>query len=166
MKIVLRAMAEIFEVLDVEIVDREPHTQIFGANSHFVLLQTFPSSFPRKREPRAARTGRSPGPPLGRRERLAEMLAPVGPQGPPARRSARLATVAARARGSLLWTTGTSCDCACNRRSFKKETACHSRAPSRQSSGTKHFRRDRTPAPRRRPATRKSRLTRCPNCAN
>src|SRR5258707_14243607 len=78
---------------------------------------------------------------LGRRERLAETLAPVGPQGPPARRSARLVTVAARARGSLLWTTGTSCDCACNRRSFKKETACHSRAPSRQSSGTKHFRR-------------------------
>src|SRR5260370_26790376 len=66
MKIVLRAMAEIFDVLDVEIVDREPHTQIFGANSHFVLLQTFPSSFPRKREPRAARTRRSPGPPLGR----------------------------------------------------------------------------------------------------
>src|SRR5882757_3392864 len=79
---------------------------------------------------------------LGRRERLAETLAPVGPQGPPARRSARLVTVAARARGSLLWTTGTSCDCACNRRSFKKETACHSRAPSRQSSGTKHEGRD------------------------
>src|SRR5258707_7045021 len=74
----------------------------------------------------------------GRSERLAETIAPVGPQGPPARRSARLVTVAARARGSLLWTTGTSCDCACNRRSFKKETACHSRAPSRQSSGTKH----------------------------
>jgi hypothetical protein len=73
------------------------------------------------------------------RQLLAETLAPVGPQGPPARRSARLVTVAARARGSLLWTTGTSCDCACNRRSFKKETACHSRAPSRQSSGTKHF---------------------------
>ena len=76
------------------------------------------------------------------RQLLAETLAPVGPQGPPARRSARLVTVAARARGSLLWTTGTSCDCACNRRSFKKETACHSRAPSRQSSGTKHLRRE------------------------
>jgi len=44
-----------------------------------------------------------------RRERLAETLAPVGPQGPPARRCARLVAVAPRARGSLLWTTGTSC---------------------------------------------------------
>jgi hypothetical protein len=43
------------------------------------------------------------------RERLAETLAPVGPQGPPARRCARLVAVAPRARGSLLWTTGTSC---------------------------------------------------------
>jgi len=42
-------------------------------------------------------------------ERLAETLAPVGPQGPPARRCARLVAVAPRARGSLLWTTGTSC---------------------------------------------------------
>jgi hypothetical protein len=46
-----------------------------------------------------------------RRERLAETLAPVGPQGPPARRCARLVAVAPRARGSLLWTTGTSCAC-------------------------------------------------------
>ena len=44
-----------------------------------------------------------------RRERFAETLAPVGPQGPPARRCARLVAVAPRARGSLLWTTGTSC---------------------------------------------------------
>ena len=44
-----------------------------------------------------------------RRERLAETLAPVDPQGPPARRCARLVVVAPRARGSLLWTTGTSC---------------------------------------------------------
>src|SRR5437868_6390178 len=44
-----------------------------------------------------------------RRERLAATLAPVGPQGPPARRCARLVAVAPRARGSLLWTTGTSC---------------------------------------------------------
>jgi hypothetical protein len=44
-----------------------------------------------------------------RRERLAETLAPVGPQGPPARRCARLVAVAPRARGSPLWTTGTSC---------------------------------------------------------
>ena len=35
-------------------------------------------------------------------------LAPVGPQGPPARRAARLAMVASRSRGSLLWTTGTT----------------------------------------------------------
>ena len=42
-------------------------------------------------------------------ERLAETLAPVGPQGPPARRCARLVAVAPRARGSLLWSTGTSC---------------------------------------------------------
>ena len=76
-----------------------------------------------------------------RRGRLAGTLAPVGPQGPPARRAAGLGAVAARSRGSLLWTTGTSCVCARNRRSFKKATACHNRAPSRQSSGTKHLRR-------------------------
>ena len=34
MEVVLGAMAEIFQVLDVEIVDSEPHAQIFGANSH------------------------------------------------------------------------------------------------------------------------------------
>ena len=34
MKIVLGAMAEIFEVLDIEIVDSESHAQIFGANRH------------------------------------------------------------------------------------------------------------------------------------
>src|SRR6202171_715630 len=78
----------------------------------------------------------------GRRERLAGTLAPVGPQGPPAHRAAGLVAVAARWCGSLLWTTGTSCVCACNRRSFTKETACHNRAPSRQSSGTKHLRRE------------------------
>jgi hypothetical protein len=38
-----------------------------------------------------------------------ETLAPVGPQAPPTRRPARLAAVAVRARGSLPWTTGTSC---------------------------------------------------------
>src|SRR6516165_5298850 len=36
MEVVLRAMAEIFEVLDVEVVDSEPHAQIFGANSHLI----------------------------------------------------------------------------------------------------------------------------------
>ena len=44
-----------------------------------------------------------------RRDRVTETLAPVGPQGSPARRAARLMAVAARSRGSLLWTTGTSC---------------------------------------------------------
>src|SRR6202795_5418346 len=69
MKIVLRAMAEIFEVLDVEIVDREPHAQIFGANSHFVLLQTFPSSFPRKRRESGNPGPREPDAPLDPRLR-------------------------------------------------------------------------------------------------
>jgi hypothetical protein len=76
-----------------------------------------------------------------RRERLAGTLAPVGLQGPPAHRAAGLVAVAARPRGSLLWTIGTSCVCARNRRSCKKDTACHNRAPSRQSSGTQHLRR-------------------------
>ena len=65
------------------------------------------------------------------RQLLAETLAPVGPQGPPARRSARLVTVAARPRGSLLWTTGTSCDCACNSAPSRKRqlaTAGHRHA--------------------------------------
>jgi hypothetical protein len=35
-KIVLRAMAEIFEVLDVEIVDRQTHAHIFTANWHLI----------------------------------------------------------------------------------------------------------------------------------
>jgi hypothetical protein len=38
---------------------------------------------------------------LQRRDRVRETLAPVGPQGPPARRAARLAMVASRSRGSL-----------------------------------------------------------------
>jgi len=72
---------------------------------------------------------------------VAETLAPVGPQGPPTRRAARRVTVAPRARGSLLWTTGTSCAVAGISRSRKKQTACHNRALSRQSSETKHLRR-------------------------
>ncbi len=34
MEIVIGAVPEIFEVLNVEIVESEPHAQIFGANSH------------------------------------------------------------------------------------------------------------------------------------
>ena len=34
MEIVLRAMAEIFEVLDIEIIDSERHAEIFAANCH------------------------------------------------------------------------------------------------------------------------------------
>jgi hypothetical protein len=37
-KVVLGAVAKIFEVLDVEIVDGEPHPKVFAANSHFLLL--------------------------------------------------------------------------------------------------------------------------------
>ena len=80
-------------------------------------------------------------PRLGWRRRCGspgKTLAPVGPQAPPARGAAGLAVIAAPARGSLLWTTGTSCTCACISRSCTKRTACHSRAPSRQSSETKH----------------------------
>jgi putative transposase len=81
---------------------------------------------------------------LQRRGRVRETLAPVGPQAPPARRPARLAAVAARARGSLLWTTGTSFAASRIRRCrFSHSTACHNRAPSCQSSGTKHLRRGR-----------------------
>ena len=36
MKIVLGAVAEIFEVLDIEIVDGEPHAHVFAANWHFL----------------------------------------------------------------------------------------------------------------------------------
>ncbi len=70
----------------------------------------------------SARSGRGIGvqlkihqpvlPPIGRlprRDRVVGTLAPVGPQAPPARRAAKLAGVAAPARGSLLWTTGTNC---------------------------------------------------------
>jgi len=68
-----------------------------------------------------------------------ERLAPVGPQGPPARRSARLVAVASRARGSLLWTTGTSCAVPVSaRRRSTHSTACHNRMLSRQPPGTKH----------------------------
>jgi hypothetical protein len=74
-----------------------------------------------------------------RRDRLTKTLAPVGPQGPPARRAAGRVAVATRARGSLLWTTGTSCAGAPTSRSRNRRTACHSRALSRHSSGTKHF---------------------------
>src|ERR1700730_17149602 len=42
MEIVLRAMTEIFEVLDIEIIDSERHAEIFAANSHFVPPSTFP----------------------------------------------------------------------------------------------------------------------------
>ena len=41
------------------------------------------------------------------------------------------------------WTTGTSCAAAGISCSRKKHTACHNRAPSRQSSDTKHLRRGR-----------------------
>ena len=57
---------------------------------------------------------------LRRRGRVRETLAPVGPQGPPARRAARLAMVASRSRGSLLWTTGTTCAATGISRSRKK----------------------------------------------
>src|SRR5215472_3584825 len=67
---------------------------------------------------------------LRRRDRVAETPAPVGPQEPPARRAARLVAVATRARGSLLWTTGTSCALAGKSRSRNKHTACHNRSPS------------------------------------
>jgi hypothetical protein len=60
MEIVLRAMAEIFEVLDVEIVHGERHAEIFAANSHFVSPSTFPPSFPRKREPGAPEFNQPP----------------------------------------------------------------------------------------------------------
>ena len=76
---------------------------------------------------------------LRRRRRVRETLAPVGPQGPPTRRAAKLAGVAARARGCLLWTTGTSCAASRIRRCcHSHSTACHNRTPSRQSSETKH----------------------------
>jgi hypothetical protein len=69
---------------------------------------------------------------------------PVGPQEPSGRRAARAAMVAARSRGSLLWTTGTSGAASRIRRCrFSHSTACHNRAPSCQSSGTKHLRRGR-----------------------
>jgi hypothetical protein len=90
---------------------------------------------------------------LPRRDGSTKTLAPVGPQGPPARRAARLVAVATQARGSLLWTTGTSCASPRRSHSFNKQTACHSRAPSRQSSGTQHLRRGRRrPRPSRRRA--------------
>jgi len=44
----------------------------------------------------------------------------------------------ARARGSLLWTTGTSCASSGRNCRFSHSTACHNRALSRQSFGTKH----------------------------
>ncbi len=78
---------------------------------------------------------------LQHRDRVRGTLAPVGPQVPPARRPAKLAGVAARARGSLPWTTGTSCASSRSRRN--SSTACHSRVLSRQSFGTEHLRRGR-----------------------
>src|SRR6516162_2091863 len=59
-KIMLGAVVEIFGVLDVEIVDSEPHPQIFAANRHFVSPSSFPLSFPRKREPRGSQCERWP----------------------------------------------------------------------------------------------------------
>src|SRR5271169_1282779 len=44
-----------------------------------------------------------------RRERLAETLAPVGPQAPPAPSARCALDSASERRGALLWTTGTSC---------------------------------------------------------
>jgi len=82
-------------------------------------------------------------PPIGRlpqRDRVVGTLAPVGPQAPPTRRAARLAAVAARARGSLLWTTGTSCASSGRNCRLSHSIACHNRGPSRQSSETKHLR--------------------------
>jgi hypothetical protein len=55
-------------------------------------------------------------------------------------------------RGSLLWTIGTSCAGARTSRSRNRQTACHSRPPSRHSSGTKHLGRGPAvwkPVPRR-----------------
>ncbi len=72
-------------------------------------------------------------------DRLTKTLAPVGPQGPPARRAAGLVAVATRARGSFLWTTGTSCAGARASRFRNQQTACHNRTLSRQSSETKHL---------------------------
>src|SRR5271170_4220160 len=43
-----------------------------------------------------------------RRERLAETLAPVGPQAPPAPSARCALDSASERRGALLWTTGTS----------------------------------------------------------
>jgi hypothetical protein len=91
-------------------------------------------------------------PPFGRRQRrdcVAATLAPVGPQGPPARRAARLAGVGSRARGSLpglrrgrlYGLTGTSCASSrVRRRCCSISIACRNRPPSRQSSETKHLR--------------------------
>src|SRR2546423_15001873 len=44
-----------------------------------------------------------------RREPLAETLAPVGPQAPPAPSARCALDSASERRGALLWTTGTSC---------------------------------------------------------
>ena len=77
---------------------------------------------------------------LRRRDRVRETLVPVGPQGPPTRRPARLAGVAVQARGSLPWTTGTNC-AFFRSRCFNHSIACRNRVPSRQSSETKHLRR-------------------------
>jgi len=77
-----------------------------------------------------------------RRRRSGKTLAPVGPQGPPARRAARPVAIAARARGSLLWTTGTSCAVPPSaNRSCNHSTACHTEGLSHQCSGTQHLRR-------------------------
>ena len=65
-------------------------------------------------------------------------LAPVGPPAPPTRRAVKLATVAAPARGSPLWTTGTSCASPGRNSGLSHSIACHNRVLSRQSSETKH----------------------------
>ena len=80
---------------------------------------------------------------LRRRGRVRETLAPLGPQGPPTRRAVSLVGVTSRSRGSLLWTTGTSCAWSGRNCRRSHSIACHNRVLSRQSSETKHLRRGR-----------------------
>src|ERR1700750_2633595 len=67
--------------------------------------------------------------------RSGKTLAPVGPQGPPARRAARLVAGATRARGSLLWNTGTRCavppsaNVAATIRQLATPRGCHANVP-------------------------------------
>src|SRR6185312_917397 len=65
-EIVLGTVLEVRDVLDIEVVNAQPHAHVVAVDRRHYAVSFISSSSPRKRGPRAIASSLAPGPPLPR----------------------------------------------------------------------------------------------------